>query len=91
MTNAKLRSIQVGTSEIYGTHGAEDPMDRPWETAFCKEPVDSEVSLGETNLDGTDRLTSDITVVPKRPSASIQSNITPIGKKNWARARSSSV
>jgi MOSC domain-containing protein YiiM len=52
MTNAKLRSIQVGTPETYGTHGAEDPMDRPWETAFYKEPVDGEVFLGETNLDG---------------------------------------
>jgi MOSC domain-containing protein YiiM len=52
MTEAQLRSIQVGTPETYGTHGAEDPMDRPWETAFYKEPVDGEVFLGETNLDG---------------------------------------
>lgn len=52
MTDAKLRSVQVGTPETYGTHGAEDPMDRPWETAFYKRPVDGEVFLDETNLDG---------------------------------------
>jgi MOSC domain-containing protein YiiM len=52
MTDAKLRSIQVGTPETYGTHGAEDRMDRPWETAFYKQPVEGKVFLGETNLDG---------------------------------------
>jgi MOSC domain-containing protein YiiM len=52
MTDAKLRSIQVGTPETYGTHGAEDPMDRLWETAFYKQPVEGKVFLGETNLDG---------------------------------------
>jgi len=52
MTDAELRSIQVGTPETYGTHGAEDPMDRPWETAFYKQPVEGKVFLGETNLDG---------------------------------------
>jgi len=52
MTEARLRSIQVGTPETYGTHGAEDAMDRPWETAFYKQPVEGEVFLGETNLKG---------------------------------------
>lgn len=52
MSNAHIRSIQVGTPETYGTAGASDPMDRPWETAFYKTPVDGDVFLGETNLDG---------------------------------------
>lgn len=52
MTEAQLRSIQVGTPETYGTEDAEDPMDRPWETAFYKEPVDGEVYLGRRNLEG---------------------------------------
>ncbi|AFK21585.1 MOSC domain-containing protein (plasmid) [Haloferax mediterranei ATCC 33500] len=52
MTVAHIRSIQVGTPETYGTEGATDPMDRPWETAFYKQPVDGELFLGETNLDG---------------------------------------
>ena len=52
MTDAHIRSIQVGTPDMYGTEGAADPMDRPWETAFYKQPVDGEVFLGETNLDG---------------------------------------
>lgn len=51
-TNAFVRSIQVGTPDTYGTEDTAAPMDRPWETAFFKDPVDGECFLGETNLEG---------------------------------------
>ena len=52
MTDAKIQSIQVGTPETYGTEEATDPMDRPWQTAFYKDPVTEEIFLDKTNLDG---------------------------------------
>jgi MOSC domain-containing protein YiiM len=55
MSNAHIRSIQVGMSETYGTTGATDPMDRPWETGFYKDPVDGDLFLGETNLEGDEQ------------------------------------
>jgi MOSC domain-containing protein YiiM len=52
MSNAHVRSIQVGTPETHGTKRAANPMDRTWRTGFYKDSVDGEVFLGETNLDG---------------------------------------
>lgn len=51
-TDASIRSIQVGTPATYGSEGASEPMDRPWETAFFKDPVDGNCFLSETNLEG---------------------------------------
>ena len=48
----RLASIQVGLPRTYGVAGAADPMDRPWTTAFFKEPVDGPVWLGRLNLEG---------------------------------------
>jgi MOSC domain-containing protein YiiM len=47
-----LLSIQVGRPRAYGREGADDPMDRPWQTGFFKEPVEGSRWLGQTNLAG---------------------------------------
>lgn len=52
VTDAYVRSIQVGTPATYGSEDASDPMDRPWETAFFKDPIEGDCFLGETNLEG---------------------------------------
>ena len=49
---AALLSIQVGQPREYGTEGAADPMDRPWETSFFKAPVEGPVWVGTTNVAG---------------------------------------
>lgn len=49
---AKIVSIQVGLPRTYGEGGAVDPMDKPWSTAFFKEPVVGPVRLRRTNLAG---------------------------------------
>lgn len=52
MTEASIRSIQVGTPEFHGDNDAEEPMDRGWKTSFYKNPVYGDVFLDRTNLDG---------------------------------------
>lgn len=48
----KLLSIQVALPREHGLADAANPMDRPWTTAFFKEPVSGPVFVGRTNLDG---------------------------------------
>ena len=48
----KIASIQVALPRTYGTEGAANPMERPWTSAFAKEPVTGTVWLGATNLVG---------------------------------------
>lgn len=48
----RLLSIQVGLPRTHGTEGAADPHDRPWTTAFYKEPVPGPVALGALGLAG---------------------------------------
>ena len=48
----KIASIQVALPRTYGTEGAANPMERPWTSAFAKEPVAGPVRLGATNLAG---------------------------------------
>lgn len=45
-------SIQVGAPREHGSAGAPDPMDRPWTTAFFKEPVMGPVHVGVMGLEG---------------------------------------
>jgi MOSC domain-containing protein YiiM len=52
MSTPLLVSIQVGLPRSYGREGADDPMDRPWETGFFKQSVDGPRWLGKTNLVG---------------------------------------
>ena len=52
MSEPILVSIQVGRPRERGTAGAADPMDRPWVSAFFKEPVAGPVRVRRTNLDG---------------------------------------
>ena len=52
MSTPLLVSIQVGLPRAYGREGADDPMDRPWETGFFKQAVDGPRWLGKTNLVG---------------------------------------
>jgi len=47
-----LQSVQVGTPRRYGTPGAEDPLDRPWETSFCRMPSPESRWLFTTHLEG---------------------------------------
>jgi MOSC domain-containing protein YiiM len=51
----KLVAICTGTPTDYGTPGAENPMDRPWRTAFFKYPVEGPRWLGSINVDGDDQ------------------------------------
>ncbi|WP_049913112.1 MOSC domain-containing protein [Halococcus thailandensis] len=55
MSDAHVRSIQVGTPEPHGTADATDPMEQPWWTSFYKHPVDGELYLDETNLAGDEQ------------------------------------
>jgi MOSC domain-containing protein YiiM len=52
MNTRLLVSIQVGLPQAHGREGADDPMDRPWETGFFKQAVDGPRRLGRTNLAG---------------------------------------
>ena len=52
MSTPLLISIQVGLPRSFGRDGADDPMDRPWETGFFKQSVDGPRWLGKTNLAG---------------------------------------
>ncbi|MFN8634688.1 MAG: MOSC domain-containing protein [Chloroflexota bacterium] len=52
MSSPRLVSIQVGLPKAYGSDGADDPMDRSWQTGFFKQPVDGPLWLGKTNLVG---------------------------------------
>jgi MOSC domain-containing protein YiiM len=52
MSTPLLVSIQIGLPRSYGYEGADDPMDRPWQTGFFKQPVDDPRWLGKTNLAG---------------------------------------
>jgi len=52
MTGLLLVSIQAALPREHGTPGAAKVMERPWTTAFFKEPVAGPVWLGSTNLAG---------------------------------------
>jgi len=52
MSTPLLVSIQVGLPRWHGHPGADDPMDRPWESGFFKQAVDGPRWLGRTNLAG---------------------------------------
>ncbi len=47
-----LKSVQVGTPHRYGTPGATDEMERPWETSFFREPGTQSRWLYTTHLEG---------------------------------------
>ncbi|NOZ27173.1 MAG: MOSC domain-containing protein [Chloroflexi bacterium] len=49
---ATLVSIQVGLPRRWGDPDASDPMDRAWESAIAKEPVQGPIRLGSTGLAG---------------------------------------
>ena len=48
----RLVAVCTGRREVRGTPGAEDPLDRPWESAIWKTPVTGRVRVGVTGLDG---------------------------------------
>lgn len=48
----KILSIQVGQPKQYGVEGAEDPFERPWESAIAKEPVAGRVWLNREGVAG---------------------------------------
>jgi MOSC domain-containing protein YiiM len=52
MSTPRLLSIQIGLPRSYGREGADDPMDRPWQTGFFKHAADGPRWLGKTNLVG---------------------------------------
>lgn len=51
-STGRLLSIQTGQPREHGTPGAARALERPWTTAFFKEPIDGPVWLGRTNLAG---------------------------------------
>lgn len=50
-----ILSIQVGRSQTYGDPAARSPDEKPWTTAFWKEPVAGSVRVTQTNLDGDEQ------------------------------------
>ena len=52
MVISRLLSIQVGLPKLIGVEGAPDPMDRPWTSAFFKEPVPGPVRIGTFGIEG---------------------------------------
>ena len=50
-----VRSVQVGRAQKLGTPGAADPLQRPWRSAFFKEPVDGAVDVGPLGLAGDEQ------------------------------------
>ena len=52
MTNATLRSLQVGLPGRYGDDSAADPFERAWTTGFYKQPVAGPVTLRAAQLEG---------------------------------------
>src|SRR5687767_4079385 len=50
-----VRSVQVGRARKHGTPGAADPLQRPWRSAFFKEPVDGAVDVGPLGLAGDEQ------------------------------------
>jgi MOSC domain-containing protein YiiM len=48
----KILTIQVALPKTMGTEGAPNPFDRPWTSAFAKEPVAGPVRLTRTTLEG---------------------------------------
>lgn len=47
-----LISIQVGLPRQLGTFGSDHPLEKPWTSGFCKEPVLSPVRAHATGLEG---------------------------------------
>lgn len=47
-----LVSVQIGQPTNYGSDAAPDPHDQPWTTAFYKKPIEGEVFVSSTNIDG---------------------------------------
>jgi MOSC domain-containing protein YiiM len=47
-----LASIQVAMPQSYGSENATDTHDKPWTTAFFKQPVAGPVFVGHTNIAG---------------------------------------
>ena len=52
MTPPYVQSVQVGLPRFHGVPGAADPLDRPWATAFFKDPVAGPVEVTPTGLVG---------------------------------------
>jgi len=52
MTQASLRSIQIGKPKSYGVEGAAETHDKPWTTGFFKTPIEGAIFVGRTNLAG---------------------------------------
>jgi MOSC domain-containing protein YiiM len=48
----RIVSIQIGLPRTIGQPDASDPYDRPWTTAFVKEPVAGDVRLTPEGLEG---------------------------------------
>jgi MOSC domain-containing protein YiiM len=51
----KIVSIQVGRIRSLGFDDASDPHDKPWATAFFKEPVPAAVYVGPTGIAGDEQ------------------------------------
>lgn len=52
---ARLLSVHVGRIRSHGTHGASDPLERAWTTAYYKDPVEGPRYLGREGLEGDEQ------------------------------------
>ncbi len=52
MTPPFVTSVQVGLPRFHGVPGSADPFDKPWATAFFKEPVAGPVEVTPAGLAG---------------------------------------
>lgn len=55
MTTGTLVSIQAARPHNYGRDDADDEHDRPWRTAFFKQPMKGRVKVGLTNVAGDEQ------------------------------------
>jgi MOSC domain-containing protein YiiM len=47
-----LASIQIGKPKLHGRPDATNPLEKPWESGFFKDPISGPVRLDWLNIDG---------------------------------------
>ncbi len=51
----RIRSVQAGRAQRHGTRGADDPLQRPWRSAFFKNPLPGEVTITPQGVEGDEQ------------------------------------
>ena len=50
-----LLSVQAGRIQRLGTAGAQDPLHRPWRSAFIKSPISGAAQVGHLGVEGDEQ------------------------------------